>query len=60
MRILLLALNESIADTINWFMRLGKPKQTASLLAFNVDWFTNSTWIERLIAYKQISKFIVK
>lgn len=31
-----------------------KPKPEPTLLALNVDWFTNCNWREQLIAFKQI------
>lgn len=37
-----------------------RKKIEPSLLALNIDWFTNCTWTEQLIAFKQISHYTVK
>jgi hypothetical protein len=34
-----------------------EPKPTPSLLAYNIDWFTNCTWLEQLISFKQIDTY---
>lgn len=31
-----------------------------SLIAHNMNWFTNCTWIDQLIAFKQIDYYTVK
>lgn len=31
-----------------------------SLIAYNIDWFSNCTWIDQLIAFKQIDQYTVK
>lgn len=33
---------------------LGRTPKQPSLLAINIDWVTNSTWVERLVAYRQL------
>lgn len=42
---------EGIQRIVNWFKRV-KPKE--SLIADNVYWCTNSEWMDRLVAYKQL------
>jgi len=32
-------------------------KITPSLLALNIDWFTNCSWLSQLIAFKQIDAY---
>jgi len=34
-----------------------KKKIEPSLLAENISWFNNCSWIEQLIAFKQISRY---
>jgi len=34
-----------------------RKKVEPSLLAVNVDWFTNCSWIEQLLAFKQIDQY---
>ncbi len=34
-----------------------KSKLTPSLIAYNINWFTNCSWCEQLIAFKQIDRF---
>jgi len=34
-----------------------RKKVNPSYLAVNMDWFTNCSWIEQLIAFKQIDRY---
>jgi hypothetical protein len=34
-----------------------RKKYKVSLLAHNIDWFTNCSWTEQLIAFKQIDRY---
>lgn len=48
-----------VLDTAEWLEGLYRyitrqPLSKPSLLALNVDWFTNCNWIEQLIAFKQM------
>lgn len=43
---------ESLERLVNCLIR--KPMPEPSLLALNIDWFTNCNWREQLIAFKQI------
>lgn len=47
-----------ILDTLEGFERIAsffkRTKQKQSLIADNVYWCTNSEWMDRLIAYKQL------
>jgi len=50
---------DMIIGTVEWFQALYRyvtrqPKPEPSLLALNVDWFTNCNWRDQLIAFKQI------
>lgn len=45
-----LELVEAYDRTVNLFRKKPKP----SLVADNVLWFTNSEWMDRLVAYKQL------
>lgn len=36
-----------------------RKKATPSLLAMNMNWFTNCGWTEQLIAFKQIDQYTV-
>lgn len=52
-------LAEIAFGTIVWFQNLYRfiacrPEPQPSLLALNVDWFTNCSWLHQLIAFKQI------
>jgi len=56
---LLQSLTDMLLDTVEGLERAynaitRKPKPTASLLAHNVDWFTNCNWREQIIAFKQL------
>lgn len=31
-----------------------------SLIAHNMNWFTNCSWVDRLIAFKQVDHYTVK
>ena len=49
-------------DIIEWFEQLAKtikrvPKPVPTLLAYNMDWFTNCNWIERLVAFKRVNDY---
>ena len=50
---LLLVIVEYVQDVINYMK--GKRRPQPTLLAYNIDWFTYSTWIERLIAFKRVN-----
>jgi hypothetical protein len=59
MKQLLNSLTDMFLDTIEGIDRAystitRKPKPQPSLLTYNVDWFTNCTWIEQIIAFKQL------
>lgn len=48
-----------VLDIAEWLEGLYRyitrqPLSEPSLLALNVDWFTNCNWIEQLIAFKQM------
>jgi hypothetical protein len=36
-----------------------RKKYNVSLLAHNVDWFTNCSWMQQLIAFKQLDRYTV-
>ena len=44
----------SIVDTYKHYKHKPKP----SLLAYNIDWFTNCTWVEQLYSFKQINEYL--
>jgi hypothetical protein len=37
---------------------INKPKTETSLLAYNVNWFTNCSWLEQLYCFKQLDGYI--
>lgn len=48
-----------IADALaDVYKRLFSAKATPSLLAYNVHWFTNCSWIEQLWAFQQIDMYL--
>jgi hypothetical protein len=51
-----------ILDTLQGFESLNifKSKPIPSLIAYNVYWCTNSEWLDRLIAYKQLEFWTYK
>lgn len=48
---MILDILEGLQRIVGWFKR-AKPKQ--SLIIDNVLWCTNSEWMDRLVAYKQL------
>lgn len=46
---------DAIVDAWN---RLFRRQTNLSLLACNVVWFTNCTWVEQLYAFQQIDKYL--
>jgi CRISPR/Cas system type I-B associated protein Csh2 (Cas7 group RAMP superfamily) len=52
----LLAIVESLYHLINDYLPF-KKKPKPSLLAMNIVWFTHCSWLEQLIAFKQISRY---
>lgn len=48
-------------DAILYFIEspifIRRKKTEPSLLAINIDWFTNCSWVEQLIAFKQIDEY---
>lgn len=40
-----------------WRYITRKPEPKPSLLALNLNWFTNCNWLEQLIAFKQIDSY---
>ncbi len=52
---LMLDFIESIKDLKQYIVRGTKPVPT--LIAYNVFWFTNCSWCDQLIAFKQIDRF---
>jgi len=50
---------DTIIGTAEWFQNFYRfitrqPKPELSLLALNIDWFTHCSWIDQLIAFKQL------
>ena len=43
-----------LIDGIERIQNIFKRKERPSLIACNVWWFTNSEWMDRLVAYKQL------
>lgn len=35
-----------------------RKKVDPSLLALNIDWFTNCSWVDQLLAFKQIDYYL--
>jgi hypothetical protein len=33
-------------------------KVTPSFLTLNIDWFTNCSWLDQLLAFKQIDRYL--
>ena len=60
MKLLLHIVVEWFADAVSYFMQFGRPKPVPSLLALNIDWFTNCSWVDQLLAFKQIDEFYYK
>ena len=55
MKYLLWFITDQILEMKDVYDRLFKrSKVKPSLIASNIDWCTNSTWMDRLIAYKQL------
>jgi len=57
MKHLLRLFTDAILETLEAGQRLGnifRKKSQPSLMASNVLWCTNSEWMERLVAYKQL------
>ena len=53
---------ELAIETLEYLERLYqlvtcKPKPQLTLLALNVNWFTNCNWRDQLIAFKQIEDY---
>lgn len=44
----------ALIDTIKDYKR----KQQPSLLAYNIDWFTNCTWLEQIYSFKHINDYL--
>jgi len=42
-------------DGVERIQNLFRKKPTPSLLVTNIDWCTNSSWMDRLVAFKQLS-----
>lgn len=54
--------SDLVLDLIDCINRLNVFKKTScpSLIAHNIIWFTNSEWMDRLIAYKQLELWTIK
>jgi len=44
----------ALIDTIKHYKRQQQP----SLLAYNIDWFTNCSWLEQIYSFKQLDKYL--
>lgn len=57
-------IGDTIVELINGVERVSntitRKKVQPSLLVFNVLWFTESGWMDRLIAYKQLDLWTAK
>lgn len=40
------------------YYSISKPKTEPSLLAHNVNWFTNCSWVDQLYCFDQIDHYI--
>ena len=44
----------------DYFIKLFKKKEKPSLLAYNIVWFTNCSWVDKLISFKHIDRYSVQ
>jgi len=58
MKLLLHLICEWLYDKIIILKKIKQPKHPPSLLAYNVTWFTACTWVDQLIAFKQIDNYL--
>jgi hypothetical protein len=54
---IIIILQDTLYGIIDW-LKSYKRKKNPSLLAYNIDWFTNCTWLEQIQAYKQIYLYL--
>jgi hypothetical protein len=43
-----------VVEGVNRIKNIFRKKSEPSLIAFNVFWMTDSEWMDRLVAYKQL------
>jgi hypothetical protein len=41
-------------------MKLFKKKKQPSLLALQIAWFNNSSWLDRLFSYQNINRYLYR
>lgn len=58
MKLLLNIIVEWFVEVSEYLCNIGRPKPKPTLLALNIDWFNNCTWIDQLISFKQIERYI--
>lgn len=56
------AVVDVVLDVVEYFERIINcikrvPRPGPTLLAHNIEWFTNSEWIERLVAFKHVNDY---
>ena len=51
---LLSDLSVGALNSIEYFKSPFKKRPVPSLLTLNIDWCTNSSWMDRLVSYKQL------
>lgn len=48
---------KTLLNKVKSLLKSAQNKPKLSLLAHNINWCTNSQWIDRLIAYKQLDRW---